>query len=271
MQTDAEEKKISLAGMKPYLKRIRELDKIWIYDVIDSTNNEAKRRAMAGAPDGTVVLADSQTAGRGRQGRNFYSPADSGVYCSILLRPSLSIEDVVQITVAASVAVGRAISSVVGQYPQIKWVNDLYMEDRKVCGILAEMVQEPKTGKAAVVVGVGINCTTVFPEELQEIAGNLPQTQNSAVLRNRLAAELIYRISCLEEMILQGDFLEEYREHSMVIGKYVTLLNEPERCYFVKGIGESGELLLIDERGEMRRLSSGEISIRLTVDKTKKP
>lgn len=256
--------RLSLEGMLPYLEYPELREKIFVFDALDSTNNELKRREIGGAPSGTVVIANQQTAGRGRLGRSFYSPAGGGVYFSILLRPSVSMDRAVLTTVAASVAAARAVFAVTGRYPEIKWVNDLYMDGKKVCGILTEAIAGFETGAMeAVVVGIGINCGAVFPEELQRIAGNVrPENENTA-FRNRLAAELVNRVSKLESMMEKQDFLSEYREHSMVIGKYVTLLQEPDSCYLAEGIGENSELILRSSDGRKRFLNTGEISIRM--------
>lgn len=256
--------KLSREGMLPFLEDPEAAEKILVFDVLDSTNTEAKRRAVDGAPDGTVILADRQTAGRGRLGRSFFSPAESGVYFTMLLRPEIPMEQAVLATTAASVAASRAVEKVTGRQPQIKWVNDLYLDGKKICGILTEAVSDFETGAVeAVVVGIGINCTTVFPEELQEKAGSVLQGSGGAV-RNRLAAELVNQVSGLEQMIRQRTFLEEYRSRSMVIGKEITVLQEPGSRYFAEGIGQSGELILRDEAGNEKILSTGEVSIRLT-------
>ncbi len=253
--------KLSLDGIFRYLPDQFDRSKLCFFDVIDSTNAEAKRQAAEGIPNGTSFVANAQTAGRGRLGRSFYSPEDGGIYFSMLLRPGLLTEDVVLITVAASVAVADAIFAVTDVYPQIKWVNDLYLDGKKVCGILTEMVSSPETGAMeAIVVGVGINCFTMFPAELQEIAGNIPYV---ADVKNRLAAELVVRLSALEEMIKGREFLQKYRRHSMVIGRSVSLPQEEGSCYLVQGIGDNGELILQDKAGTIRRLTTGEVSIRL--------
>lgn len=252
--------KLSVEGIKKYLPTDFESDRIRLFEEIDSTNTEAKRQGRAGAPDGSIFVAESQKNGRGRVGRSFYSPQDGGVYFTILLRPKLSLDDVVLITVAASVQVAEAIQNVCGIYPDIKWVNDLYYKGRKVCGILAELVSDAENGNG-VALGVGINCHTEFPAELQEIAGNVPLVED---VKNRLAAELSVRLSNLESVVAKGDFLTAYREHSMVIGKWVTIPQEEGSSYYVCGIGEKGQLLLEDCEGNPRVLTTGEISIRLT-------
>ncbi len=261
MMRDNAQKELSVDGIARYLPADFKLEKIQVYEVIGSTNTEAKRQAVKGASYGTILVANAQTAGRGRVGRNFYSPRDGGVYFSIILRPALLRETTVLMTVAASVAVADAIEAVCGVYPKIKWVNDLYYQEKKVCGILAELVSNPHTGTPdAVVIGVGINCNAEFPEELMEIAGNIPPVEDA---KNRLAAELSLRLSKLEEMISCGKFLPKYRENSMVLGKWITLLQEPGSLYYVRGIGERGELMIEDKNGMVRSLTTGEISIRL--------
>ncbi len=255
------EDNLSFDGICEHLPQSFDKSKIRFFHVINSTNTEAKRMAAEGAPDGTILIANCQTAGRGRLGRSFYSPEDGGIYFSILLRPKLTMKDMVLVTVAASVAVADAIFAVTKVYPQIKWVNDLYLDGKKVCGILAELVSNPDSGEPeAVVVGVGINCKAVFPEELQEIAGNISM---EGADKNSLAAELSVRLSNLEEMVKTKSFLQKYRENSMVIGRYVTLLQEPGSTYLVTGIGDCGELKLESDGGEKRSLTTGEISIRL--------
>lgn len=237
-------------------------DRFYWYDSIDSTHRRAKELLTEGAPDGTVVLAESQTAGRGRLGRQFHSPFGGGIYCSVILRPTLKREDMVQMTTAASVAVARAIQRVVGVYPQIKWVNDLYHRGKKICGILAEAVFDPRTAKTAVVLGVGVNCFSTFPQELEEIAGNLMEEDHAGKLGSRLAAEVIKELLSMDALIEKG-YIEEYKQHSMVLGEVVTIPAEGKETYLVKEIGECGQLILEDRRGNARILTSGEISIRL--------
>ena len=249
-------------GIFQYLPQGFDREKLQVFDVIDSTNTEAKRQASQGAPHGTILVANSQTAGRGRVGRSFYSPRDGGVYFSILLRPTVSGEETVLITTAASVAVADAIEAVCGVYPKIKWVNDLYIEEKKVCGILAESVINPECGKVdGVVVGVGINCDCEFPEELQPIAGNIPLATD---VKNRLAAELSVRLLGIEAMVLDRKYLRKYREHSLVLGRWITIPQELGSSWYVQEIGEKGELILEDNSGNHRVLSTGEISVRLS-------
>ena len=217
-------------------------ERLFVYDTIDSTNNLAKTMARDGAKSGTVIISNHQTAGRGRQGRSFYSPENSGIYLSYIPKTDIPLEKVVYITTAVSVAVARAINKVCGVYPKIKWVNDLYLDDKKVCGILTEAVQSTDGNLCGVVVGVGINCSSVFPAELEDIAGNIPLENGD--IKNLLSKELITNLDSLEEMLKSGEYISEYRENSIVLGRWIKILNEENSEYFVKDIGEFGELIL---------------------------
>ena len=260
-----ENDKLSAAGILPYLKNPESAKKILVFDVLDSTNTEAKRRVIEGAEHGTVIIAEQQTAGRGRQGRSFFSPEGRGIYLSVIFRPKLSAEQSLPVTAAASVAVCRAIENVTGKQPQIKWVNDLYLKGKKICGILTEAVTGLETGDIeAIIVGIGINCTTVFPNELENIAGSILEKGETKAVRNHLAAELINQTSGLEDMLRTREFLEEYRRKSLVLGRQVTIVQEPGSCYTAEDIGENGELILLDSNGSRRYLNTGEVSIRLT-------
>ena len=262
-----ENDKLSLEGIKPYLDDPDMIGRIAIYDTLASTNLTAKKLALDGAPSGTAVLANTQTQGRGRLGRSFYSPPDAGLYFSQILRPSIPAEDSVLITTAASVAVCRAIESVTGLYPLIKWVNDIYLDGKKICGILTEAVTNIESGEiASVVIGIGINVSAAaFPPELSAVAGALYQTRPAAVSRNRLAAGLFNQLQHLPEMVQSRSYLPEYRQRSLVLGKRIRILGQAEQLADVLDIDSDGGLvvrLLADGRRAV--LKSGEISIRLT-------
>ncbi len=246
----------SVLGIIPHLQDASMQEQIWMFDTLDSTNAEAKRRALSGASNGSVVIANCQTAGRGRMGREFYSPKDTGIYFSMILRPQIPTQEAVQMTAAASVAVCQAVEKVCGLSLSIKWVNDLYLDGKKVCGILTEAVG------SVIIVGIGINCNTVFEGELAEIAGSLFVSGDE--MRCRLAAELVNRISRLEEDILHQAWLDEYKRRSMILGKKVTVLQEPGSCYLAEAIGDKGELVLLDSKGKKKVLFTGEVSIRPT-------
>ncbi len=226
----------------------------------DSTNADIKR--IAGhADDKTVVLAKGQTAGRGRMGRSFYSAADNGLYLSILIKSGINADNIVLITTAASVAVSRAIELVTGIKVGIKWVNDLYLNDRKVCGILAETICDPTDGKiSGVVIGVGINCGGAdFPAEIKDIAGSLGDNIN----KNTLAAEVIFNLCEIEKMIKDKSFIKEYKERSIVLGKEIIVIGQETQNATAVDIDDDGGLVVKLESGEIRVLRTGEISVRM--------
>ncbi len=176
-------------------------DRIHVFRSLESTNLTAKKMALDGAPTGTVVIAEEQTKGRGRMGRSFYSPPSGGIYISFILQPRFDASKSVLITTAASVAVCKAIENVTGISCRIKWVNDVYLGEKKICGILTEAVTDFESGRIEyVVLGIGINYNTAqsaFPSELSGIAGSLldhGQQSGSGITRNRLIAELINRL-----------------------------------------------------------------------------
>ena len=150
---------------------------IYLYDTLESSNRTAKLLALDGAPHGTLVLTAHQSAGRGRLGRRFESPAGKGVYCSVLLRPEMPAANAQTATISAAVAVCRAVKKLCGLELAIKWVNDLYYQGKKVCGILTEAGTDLESGQLEwLVVGIGLNLTSTaadWPEELARKAGSL--------------------------------------------------------------------------------------------------
>lgn len=229
-----------------------------VFDEIDSTNTEAKRMAVDGFRGDALLVAHSQTAGRGRMGRSFYSPARTGAYFSILHTLDTPLCDAVAITSAASVAVMRAIRNLTGIQTDIKWVNDLYYNKKKICGILTEAVS---TGEGThVIVGIGINLDTVnFPEELKDIAGSL-DTQIDIC---ELIAEIYREISIYLQDPSNREWLDDYRAHSLVLGRRVAWIDaETTRTGIAEAIDEDGALFIRDEKNELVRLHTGEISLR---------
>ena len=184
-----------LAGGDPFCaEAVGEYDApIFLYDTLESSNRTAKTLALEGAPHGTMVLAGQQTAGRGRLGRRFESPAGKGVYLSLVLRPSLPMTEAQAVTVSAAVAVCRAVKKLCGLELGIKWVNDLYYNGKKVCGILTEAGADLESGQLEwLVVGIGLNLTSRpedWPEELRPIAGSLYPSGPAPVSRAALAGE----------------------------------------------------------------------------------
>ena len=231
-----------------------------------STNGDLKLLAQQGAPHGRVLLAKRQTAGRGRMGRSFFSPDGTGLYLSVLLRPDCSAEECGRITQTAAVAALRAAQKFCEDEIQIKWVNDLYRNGKKICGILTEGEADPTTGKLSyAVVGAGFNLCPPqegFPPELTKIAGSLRDAFAPA-LRLRLAAEFLNELeTCLT--LPFSEILAEYRERSLLTGKRVcSPTNTFSGTAEVLGIDENGGLLLKTETGETRTLTCGEVSVKL--------
>ena len=232
-----------------------------VYDTIDSTNTEAKRYAIDGGAVPCAFLAEQQTAGRGRMGRSFYSPDGTGIYLSLLIPAETDGSDGVLVTTAAAVAVWRAIRCVCGIRTEIKWVNDLYYNGKKICGILAEsfFVED----KRYYVVGVGVNLyTTEFPPELTHVAGGLLTTEMG--LRGRLAAQTVHHLYELIGKTDRTDVMEDYRANSMVLGREITYTENGESYQGVaESVDDRGHLTVRRKDGSRVILASGEISLRL--------
>lgn len=231
---------------------------VHVFDEIDSTNTEAKRMASGGFLGDALLVAHSQTAGRGRMGRSFYSPNGTGAYFSILHTLRAPLCDAVAITSAASVAVMRAIRALTGIQTQIKWVNDLYYNEKKVCGILTEAVSAGE--HTHVIVGIGINLDTAdFPEELSGIAGSLNAKIDPAALISKIYGEIAHYLQDPSSR----EWLDDYRAHSMVLGRRVTWIEaERARTGVAEAIDGDGALLIRDEKNDLVRLHTGEISLR---------
>ncbi len=239
---------------------------IEFHSEITSTNNRAKELAAQGAPHGMLVLADRQSSGRGRFGRAFYSPAHSGVYMSFILRPQLPADRAVMITSMAAVAVARAMEKLADVRASIKWVNDVYLGNRKACGILCEAGLDFESGQMQyVVVGIGVNVGFMdFPEDLRDKATSIANACGSRVSRSRFTAELINEMNALYPQLEAGVFMEESRERSNVIGREIEVMRGKERYPATAiGIDDAGGLLIRTPDGAERTLQSGEISVRL--------
>lgn len=268
---------LSAEGIYPQLKEKYQDREVVVYKSIDSTNQEVKRRALDGAKEGLVVLSEEQTAGKGRRGRSFYSPAGTGIYMSVLFHPSEEkTKDVVLITTAASVAVCRAIRKLLPEEPQIKWVNDVYLRGKKICGILTEAVSDFESGRIdTVVVGIGINYHVPedgFPKEIRDVAGSVC-TDESRIPRNDLVAAVINELYELYDGLADRTFLEDYKKWSNVLGKEVkfssgsTVVEDGRNQDWQYGtavdIDRDGGLVVRLENGEKQVLRTGEITLRV--------
>ncbi len=223
-----------------------------VFNCIDSTSTEARRKIKAGASLPFLIAAREQTNGRGRQGKTFYSPADSGIYFSIAVDAS-KIPESFPITCAICVAAMRAILNTTGIRTEIKWVNDLYLGSKKVCGILSE-----KTG-SAVIIGIGINVNNkAFPAELQDIACSLESNVSKSLIISEVTNE-IFRILNEPSTL----FMEEYRCNSLVLGKEISFtVNGKLKSGKAASIDNTGALIVITAHGE-EKLFGGEITVRL--------
>lgn len=239
---------------------------VYVYERLDSSNQTAKRLALAGAPHGTLVLAGQQSAGRGRMGRRFESPAGKGIYLSLVLRVPVPASEALGVTVGAAVAVARAVQKLCGIELGIKWVNDLYYQGKKVCGILTEAGTDIESGQLEwLVVGIGLNLTTTaadWPDELARTAGSLfpggPSPVSRAALAGAIARELL-------SLCPAFDCLDEYRARCFVPGHWVTVCTNSE-TYAAKAlfIDDAGRLVVEREGGRQEALRHGEVSIRPT-------
>lgn len=239
-----------------------------VFDTVDSTNAVLKAMAEQSAPEGTVIAALSQTAGRGRLGRSFCSP-DGGIYFSVLLRPALAAELTLLITAAAAVAVCNALENAGSERCMIKWVNDIYIGERKVCGILTEGAFDAETaGLRYAVVGIGINLTEPqggFPPEIADRAASVfGQKKLTSGQTADLTADVINRFMSLYRSLEKKEFIEEYRERSWLNGKTVSYIQNGElKSGKVIEIDDNARLI-IESGGKAAALSAGEVQLRLS-------
>ena len=249
-------------------KRLKNDCKVIVLESVDSTNNYLKKLAENGEKENTVVIAECQSSGKGRLGRNFFSPK-SGLYLSILLRPDFSAEKSLFITTAAAVAVSDAIEEVSGKKTGIKWVNDIFIGKKKVCGILTEASVDFETGGLYyAVLGIGVNIyhpDDDFPPEIRDIAGAVfDEKPCDKDLKQKLAAAVINNFFNIYNNIESSDFMQRYKQKSCVLGKEIFVLkNETKTKATVLDIDEKAGLVVKYENGEVKTLSSGEVSIRL--------
>nr|WP_312578523.1 biotin--[acetyl-CoA-carboxylase] ligase [Sedimentibacter sp.] len=240
---------------------------ICIHKSLSSTNTEAKMAVLKNAVHGTVIISDEQTNGRGRLGRDFFSPPHSGIYMSLILKPKLNISNSVLITTAAAVAICLCIDEFTGKQAQIKWVNDIYLGNKKVCGILTEAVSDFESGNIeSIVIGIGLNVTTkenTFPNEIRNIAGSILHSDVGFNTRNKLAAKIINKVLPICENLEDKSFLEIYKQRSMILGKDILFKKNGEWIEgYAKDIDEHGGLMVILSDNQSIVLNSGEISIR---------
>ena len=258
---------LTVEGIRRYLRHPEILPQV--FPVISSTNTVLKAMAAEDAPAGTALVAAEQTAGRGRLGRSFYSPSGTGLYLSLLLRPDCTPAQAVRITACAAVSAAEALEELSGSPAGIKWVNDVYMDGKKVCGILTEAGLDLESSRMSyVVVGIGINLhppENGFPEEIRSVAGSAFGNRSVPDLRNRLAAAVLDKLADYTADPASGLLYDAYKKRSFVLGKKISVLapgKEPAAAEALD-LNRDYSLQVRLENGETRSLRSGEISIRL--------
>jgi len=270
-------KDLSIQGILPFLEETIFADsvenfaqKIKVYPSLDSTNLTAKEMILSGVGEhGAVIIADGQTDGRGRHGRSFFSPPGHGLYMSFILNPDmLGFDSPALTTIFTANVVCEAIEAVCGKPPQIKWVNDLFLNGKKICGISAEMVMDSENNMLKwLIIGIGINVILLIPSELpvelQSIVGAIfehSEEMPSINIRNQLAAWLISRLPYLTHK--KEDILFQYKQRLFVIGKQVQVMAKEPYEATALNIDDNGHLLVRDRQGILHVLSAGEISVR---------
>lgn len=239
--------------------------KISFEKTVESTNSRLKELAEQGAEHGTVLIAQRQTGGKGRLGRTFHSP-NGGLYMSILLRPKFLAEESVHITVAAAVAVAKAVESVSEKKAGIKWVNDIYIDSQKLCGILTEAAMDFESGTVNyAIVGIGINVyqsDEELPDEISEIAGYLFDKKPEDNVKTILAAEVLSNFMGFYDKLEKREYIDEYQKRSVLTGcKILFLQGNYKFNGIVEGINDKAELIVRLENNEIKTFSSGEVLI----------
>lgn len=257
---------LSAQGIEKYLLPVCSNLELQILPTAASTNALLREKANEGAKEGYVIIANAQSNGRGRFGRSFYSPEDTGIYMSLLLRPQNTATDqAVSFTTMAAVSACEAIETVSGKQPGIKWVNDIYLNGKKVSGILTEASISMENGVIDfIVLGIGFNVyepQNGFPEEIQQIAGAIfDEKRNDG--KNALAAAFLNSFMSAYASWENMDYVEKYRARSIVKGKKITVLSSGgAKEALAVDVDSECHLIVQYEDGEIESLSSGEISI----------
>ncbi len=259
---------LSKQAILPHLNYALKNAQIVAQNDVSSTNIIAKELGANGAGHGSLIIANSQSAGRGRLGRAFSSPQNTGLYLSIILRKNLSLQNAASVTCAAAVATCRAIKALSKTDDiQIKWVNDLYKNGKKCCGILCEATADIQTGGIDfIVVGIGVNVkipTGGFDGELKEIATSV-FAQNEEISRAQLAAYIANELMKICDDMPNNSFMQEYKQRSFILGKNIVVLqNDTKQEAVAKSITDEGHLIVIMKNGEEKTLTYGEVSVKI--------
>lgn len=258
---------LSSEAIRPLLIPELRNQPFYVSKAIESTNQEAKRIAIEHPSYPSVILSEEQIKGKGRLGRFFYSPAKTGIYMTLILRPDLTTTDATLITTAAAVAVCLAIEKITEKKPKIKWVNDIYLDDYKIAGILTEAVTNFENGTIdTILLGIGLNFKTPtagFPIELESIAGSLFSEDQTKTTRNHLIAEIMNQFHHIYQDIEKRTFLEDYKKRCFVFGKTIHFKQGKQEFQAIPmDIDQQGGLIVRMEDGQQRTLSYGEITIQ---------
>ena len=250
-----------------YLKDVE----LFLYDEADSTNELAKKYGDTNPGKEAIFIADYQSKGKGRRGRSFYSPKGTGMYMSFLTRPDVKLEEAMNFTCMIAESTCRAIEKVTGINPGIKWVNDIYYNEKKISGILTEASTSLEDGSLSyVVIGIGINLYEPyegFPDDIKDKAGALIASRKDPNLKNKLYSAMITEFYKDYRLPDKYPYLKGYRDRSFLIGSYVkitpNLQNEKlqARYAYVTGINDKCELLVKYDDGREEALFSGEVSV----------
>lgn len=250
-------------NIRSFLPQEFQNTEIFCYNSVTSTNDEAKRLVASGNNNMLLIVADEQTAGRGRNGHSFYSPSQTGIYMTIVIHPQLKMTVATSATTAAACAVVSAIQTLTEKKPKIKWVNDVFLDGKKICGILTEAVSDFESGTVqSLFVGIGINMsTTDFPQELNGVAASLC-CEN--VTRNALAALITANFLEYAKCLEKKAHMPFYKEHSFVLNKRITYLeNNIQKEATAVDIDDNGGLIVKDDNKNLHTLQSGEISVKI--------
>lgn len=230
---------------------------------VDSTNRYARRLAAEGAQHGTLVVADEQTAGRGRRGRGWISPAGEGVFMSLILRPQSHPSEVARLSMQTALAVAQAIVQATGLDARIKWPNDIVCGGRKVCGMLLEMNADEQTVHD-VVAGVGINVhQTQFAPEIAQSASSLDLLLGEKVNRAALVRAFLEAFEAADALAEQGGLMDAYRARSATLGQRVQVIAPAGSFTGVAlAVTDSGSLIVEDEEGQRREVLAADVSVR---------
>ncbi|MEZ4357484.1 MAG: biotin--[acetyl-CoA-carboxylase] ligase [Eubacteriales bacterium] len=256
---------LSAYGILNHLNSKIDVSNIHVFNEVPSTNTIAKELAQSGAKSGTIVITERQTAGRGRMGRSFISPS-GGIYLSMILRPRITVDKSIFYTVAACVGVCRAIEKISDKKPFIKWVNDIYIGGKKVCGILTEAATDLESGSIEyIILGIGLNFATkksLIPYEMADIMTSVYLDDTPPITRNQMAANIIDSVNEAILINKSNEIIAEYRKKSFITGKKIVVLKGGDkRIATALNITDDARLRVQYEDGTLEELFSGEVSI----------